>query len=518
MHAHRFLVMASLLFGSWSQFATNRTNSSSPHVPKVWDEEALKEWATPVAGLNLRPTNMSADEYYSMTVENERTYPVYFPGREPNGYWEMLQRIGPQPLIEPERLRTEGDWIQAGKRVFDEADHLHLRTLDPQLIAAARSPETFKNADRLADGTVPSMRWVPTKRGVALSFSNCSNCHLLPLPDGTRIPGAPEFGTGAGLQDRVRGPARALRARVNAANGATTLGDAPFITGRSSYSSMRYEAFGVPWRREDANDERSKTITDTEDQTLRAAFLRSGGLVRWNGSMYYPAKFPDLIGIRDRRYFDHTATHLHRGVGDLMRYAALVSFADAVDFGSYHMLAPTTKRVQARLPDEALYALAMYIYSLEPPPNPNPRGDQANAGEEIFAREGCARCHTPPLYTNNKLTLARGFTPPKDRPATLDVLPISVGTDPGLALATRKGTGYYKIPSLKGVWYRGHYLHDGSVASLEELFDPDRLKPSHVPGGWMPLGAKTHAIEGHEFGLKLKPNEREELLAFLRTL
>jgi cytochrome c peroxidase len=46
---------------------------------------------------------------------------------------------------------------------------------------------------------------------------------------------------------------------------------------------------------------------------------------------------------------------------------------------------------------------------------------------------------------------------------------LRVGTDPGLALLTRKGTGYYKIPSLKGVWYRGHYLHDGSVASLEEM-------------------------------------------------
>ena len=127
-------------------------------------------------------------------------------------------------------------------------------------------------------------------------------------------------------------------------------------------------------------------------------------------------------------------------------------------------------------------------------------------------------CHTPPLYTNNKLTLAKGFTPPKNRPEALDVLPISVGTDPGLALATRKGTGYYKVPSLKGLWYRGHYLHDGSVASIEEMFDLDRLKPSHVPGGWMPAGAKSHAIQGHEFGLKLEPAEREELIAFLRTL
>jgi cytochrome c peroxidase len=122
------------------------------------------------------------------------------------------------------------------------------------------------------------------------------------------------------------------------------------------------------------------------------------------------------------------------------------------------------------------------------------------------------------LYTNNKLTLAKGFTPSPDKPASLDVVAISVGTDPGLALATRKGTGYYKVPSLKGVWYRGHYLHDGSVASLEEMFDPVRLKETHVPGGWTPVGVKTHAIQGHEIGLKLKSEERDQLLAFLQTL
>ena len=100
----------------------------------------------------------------------------------------------------------------------------------------------------------------------------------------------------------------------------------------------------------------------------------------------------------------------------------------------------------------------------------------------------------------------------------MDILAVSVGTDPGLALKTRKGTGYYKVPSLKGLWYRGHYLHDGSVASLEEMFDPDRLSDSHVPGGFTPPQMRQHAIKGHEFGLKLAPEERLQLIAFLRTL
>lgn len=291
----------------------------------------------------------------------------------------------------------------------------------------------------------------------------------------------------------------------------------PFLMGPEPFGMWLYQACGVPWLKDDIN-ERLKTITESDYPMIQAAFLRSGGIPRWNGSLYYPAEVPDLIGIKNRKYIDHTATHLHRGVGDLMRYAALVSFAETANFGPYHVLLADTKRVDARLPDEAFYALALYIYSLRPPPNPNPFDEKARAGQKIFEREGCVMCHTPPLYTGNKLTLAQGFTPPRDAPKTLDVLPISVGTDPGLALNTRKGTGYYKVPSLKGVWYRGHYLHDGSVASLEEMFDPDRLKETHVPGGWSPPGTNTWAIKGHEFGLNLKPEERAQVIAFLRTL
>jgi hypothetical protein len=96
------------------------------------------------------------------------------------------------------------------------------------------------------------------------------------------------------------------------------------------------------------------------------------------------------------------------------------------------------KRVQARLADEALYALALYIYSLQPPPNSNRFDEGAAAGQKIFQREGCVNCHTPPLYTSNKLTLAAGYIPPKDAPATLDILRLSVGTHPGLALNTAR--------------------------------------------------------------------------------
>ena len=64
--------------------------------------------------------------------------------------------------------------------------------------------------------------------------------------------------------------------------------------------------------------------------------------------------------------------------------------------------------------------------------------------------EACDVCHTPPLYTNNMLTPVAGFKVSDRDRVTYDVLNMSVDTDSNLALNTRRGTGYYKIPSLKG--------------------------------------------------------------------
>ena len=119
---------------------------------------------------------------------------------------------------------------------------------------------------------------------------------------------------------------------------------------------------------------------------------------------------------------------------------------------------------------------------------------------------------------SGKLTLARGWQPPADHPNRADIISISVGTDPGLSLATRKGTGFYKIPSLRGVWDRPFLLHDGSLTTLEQMFDPARLDPQYQPKGWNPPGGKTRAVPGHMFGLSLAPDDKGALLAFLRTL
>jgi hypothetical protein len=514
-HPQRLVLTAVVVFMTTATYrstiaAAQDRLSANVATPKTWDEKELADWATPLAGINARPSHISSAQYYALPVDNLRTYPVYVDGKEPAGYWEFLQKVGPQPMIEPDTLKTNADWIEAGRTVFEQMDHIHLRTYDPKFIEIVRRGHSIIARP---DGTAANMRWVPTKGGVALTFPNCANCHVLQLRDGTIIPGAPTL---AVAHSRTGPPGPSLVGQVQRENRFLD-GGSPIRMGPEPMGMWLYRASGMPWKENDINAS-LKTITHAEFTRWFLAGVKGGGLLRWNGSPYYPAKIPDLIGIKERRYIDHTATHLNRGIRDIMRYAALVSWAESTDFGGHQVLGGGAEMSKLRRSDEALYALALYIQALQPPRNPHPYDETARAGEKLFRREGCVTCHVPPLYTNNKLTFAQGFTPPKDLSSTLDVLPVSVGTDPGLALNTRKGTGYYKVPSLKGLWYRGYYLHDGSVASLEEMFDPNRLRETHTPGGFTPPDKPQRAINGHEFGLNLSMSERKELIAFLRTL
>jgi hypothetical protein len=114
---------------------------------------------------------------------------------------------------------------------------------------------------------------------------------------------------------------------------------------------------------------------------------------------------------------------------------------------------------------------------------------------------------------------ALGFEPPGDaRTKRLRIMDTPIDTDPGTALKTRKGTGYYQVPSLRGLWYRGLLEHSGSVATLEEWFDLKRLRDDYVPSGWKGPGVEKRAVKGHEFGLDLPDADRQALIAFLKTL
>ena len=102
-----------------------------------------------------------------------------------------------------------------------------------------------------------------------------------------------------------------------------------------------------------------------------------------------------------------------------------------------------------RPPREVTLALADYLATLAPP---------AIAPNAIFEAR-CASCHAGDSLSG----------PPVD--ATI------VGTDPRAAASADRGTGGYRVPSLRGVGTRGALLHDASVPTLEALFDAAR------PGG-----------------------------------
>ena len=70
-------ILAASILLCWSLGAgAADTKTRTRDIPRVWDEAALADWVTPVAGLNVRPTHISEREYYSMPESIPRSYPV----------------------------------------------------------------------------------------------------------------------------------------------------------------------------------------------------------------------------------------------------------------------------------------------------------------------------------------------------------------------------------------------------------------------------------------------------------
>ena len=194
-----------------------------------------------------------------------------------------------------------------------------------------------------------------------------------------------------------------------------------------------------------------------------------------------PVAIPDLWGMRGQPYLTQAGTLRHDHPAALaIRQETQILQAN---------------RERTRPPRELAWALAMYVYALEPPPRePVPPTDRTRAGARTFERR-CASCHAHPTG---------GGTPvPAER----------VGTDPTLALGRARGTGTYRPSPLVRVADAAPYLHHGAVATLEDLLDPTRLQDGYE-GGTLGPGP----VQGHAFGTELDAERRAELLVFLRTL
>jgi hypothetical protein len=448
-------------------------------IPRTWETRAVETLQLPL--VNRPAAKMLSQERYYAVPERViyQSYPVYAPGREPAGYQEWLQSREPV-VVGFDALSREGDgavekWVAAGEIVFHSPTSMNPMFFGPKEI---RDPEFVRSTGMpvAKNGVIPFARWVVRRKSVVeLGSMGCATCHVRVLPDGSIVPGA-QSNNPADLQGAL------LLSKALSTPTADTVLD------RVRSFALQFE---LPWRQDDDFNRLPRTMSLAE-LVQAGRSIPPGVNVRANTSLILPPQIPDLIGVRERRFLDHTGIIRHREIGDLMRYSTI-----AQDFFGEQTPA-------ARYSDSQLYALAQYLYSLRPPVNPNPVGAAAaNRGRRVFNKSGgCARCHTPPLYTNNGLVPAEG----------------GIGVDPRYALGTRKGTGYYKVPSLKGLWYRGPLGHQGAAATLEEWLDTARLGADYTPKGFAGIDGKQRSIPGHEFGLNLQASEKRDLIAFLRTL
>ena len=484
-------------------------NEFRPKIPKAWDDGEVATLEIPLAPPAPRTTNISESYYYSIPpVTIYKSYPLVSPDKPFAEYVDWLKQLEPEIAFDPAKLKTKADWEKAGELVFSFSVGGYSAIPQSLLDAAAqgkypaatpaRSNRVFireKGKLEMNNGSLGGIFLSILGGGPGKPFA-CSGCHS-------------QIGTQGNLINGVQ------------PNRPPGLYPGPGLAGATADQRRQSMLFwyGTPWFNPDPNVDGDLTHSVVLSWNRSpAVFDREGSSVR------SPLQIPVLIGLLDRKYFDHTGLHLHRSIADLMRYAVLASGLEALrkygDFipggdNNHRDLPAPTKFL--RFTDEQLYALSLYIYSLDYPVNPN-RSDSLSAkGQTIFARERCADCHTPPLYTNNKLIPVDGFVVPPEHKKRYDILEARIGLDPYLATKTRRGTGYYKVPSLRGVWMRSALEHNGSVGSLEDWFDPNRLKDTYVPTGFRGPDP-NRAVKGHPFGLQLSTDDKKALLAFLRTL
>jgi mono/diheme cytochrome c family protein len=177
-----------------------------------------------------------------------------------------------------------------------------------------------------------------------------------------------------------------------------------------------------------------------------------------------PVAISDLRPIRYQSHLHHTGTLRNDPVALAVRIETLL-------ITSHHESVRPSRRIAA--------ALAVYLWSLAPPPRlPD---DQEPQGALVFQRE-CVGCHAGVGAGGGLVKLE------------------SIGTDPAVGQSSDRGTGFYRVPSLRSVGDRQRLFAGGAVENLETLLTPGRAAP------------------GHAFGLALSPEERKRLLRYLSLL
>ena len=75
-------------------------------APSVFDEQ-MAALELPLADPSVSPKHVPADYYYRIPVRPiYKSYPVYAPGKEPQGYREWLKKQQPETVFDVSRLKT----------------------------------------------------------------------------------------------------------------------------------------------------------------------------------------------------------------------------------------------------------------------------------------------------------------------------------------------------------------------------------------------------------------------------
>jgi hypothetical protein len=504
-HNKKWLGIAGIIIMLASSFAI----SKNP-IPVTWLLSEIKRFHLTPPDSNVSVIYAS-EEYYNALPEHiiYKSYPVYIREQAPSNYLDSLRQLEPEIAFDLKKIKTQEDWIKAGELVFNwpVASYRKIEDKVPHLSSVAFNNNRGKYSK---EGIYPANRYIIAEKGkILLGSLSCASCHTRVMENGEMVSGA-------------QGNVFSLTAFANDIES----GKIPYHAIQQENSKLSF----VPWGVQDTKN----TSVSKEEFVKYLRNLPLGVSDRSGMAFLYPLTIPSLIGLKDLKYLDHTGLMRHDNPGDLMRYAAFNQGMDMLT--SYNGYIPIGIKKNSKLPDVAdwrhpfgylpkrysdaqLYALTQYIYSLTSPANPNKFSKALlKEGSIVFHKAGCVTCHTPPLYTNNMLTPVNGFEPPDLHFKLYDIFNVSVETDSVTALYSRRATGYYKVPSLRGVWFRGAFFHNGHLTKLEEVLDPKRLNDNYVPSGYLPPHLKSMAVKGHPFGLNLTDKEKTALVAYLKSL
>lgn len=129
-----------------------------------------------------------------------------------------------------------------------------------------------------------------------------------------------------------------------------------------------------------------------------------GVMHRHSSILGSPTAIPDLFNLKERKYLDRTGMLLHRDIGDVMRYAALNRDLDFTNsYGGFKPDgSPDSIIIQryTRFSDAQAYALAKYLYSLKPLPNPEKASPELiiKRQSNFYRRNLCGLPHTATLF------------------------------------------------------------------------------------------------------------------------